>query len=229
MDSSGRVLRGAELVSALSEALSNVVFEAQEFSAGYGDDCVKLRSFASELVRDLTADFERYREGLSHLKLARGGGGSLLSQLEVREPRLLGVIRFTSEVSRGLEGELSVEEKRRIEAEAMRMALEYERSQGREPVDVSSGEHFDILSRDPRTGEVRYIEVKGLAGPSLLAELSEAEYRVALEKRDRYWLYIVCNIAKGEPQLVAVQDPLSKMSVSPVGAVKYLLKPKVQS
>jgi hypothetical protein len=139
------------------------------------------------------------------------------------------VIHFASEVSRGLEGELSMEEKRRIEAEAMRIALEYERSQGRDPVDVSSREHFDILSRDPSTGELRYIEVKGHAGPSLLAELSEAEYRVALEKRDRYWLYIVCNIARGEPQLVAVQDPLSKMSVNPVGAVKYLLVPRVQA
>ena len=229
VDSTGRVLRGAELVSVLSEALSRVVFEAQEFSACYDDDRVKLRNLANEILRCLTVDYERYREGLSHLGLARGGGGSLLSRLEVREPRLLGVIRFTSEVSRGLEGELSMEEKRRIEAEAMRIALEYERLQGRDPVDVSSKEHFDILSRDPSTEELRYIEVKGHAGPSLLAELSEAEYRVALEKRDRYWLYIVCDIARGEPQLVAVQDPLSKMSVNPVGAVKYLLVPRVQA
>ena len=119
-----------------------------------------------------------------------------------------------------------MEEKKRIETEAMRVALEYERAHGREPVDVSAVEHFDILSRDPRTGEVRYIEVKGHAGPSLLAELSESEYQVAQEKRDRYWLYIVCDIAKGKPQLVAVQDPLSRMKVEVVGAVKYILKPR---
>jgi hypothetical protein len=59
----------------------------------------------------------------------------------------------------------------------------------------------------------------------LLAELSEAEYRVAQEKRDRYWLYIVCNIAGGKPQLVAVQDPLSRMKVEVVGTLKYVLKP----
>jgi hypothetical protein len=118
-----------------------------------------------------------------------------------------------------------MEEKKRIEAEAMRIALEHEKAQGREPVDVSGREHFDIFSRDPRTGEVRYIEVKGHAGPSLLAELSEAEYRVAQEKRDRYWLYIVCNITGGKPQLVAVQDPLSRMKVEVVGTLKYVLKP----
>ena len=118
-----------------------------------------------------------------------------------------------------------MEEKKRIEVEAMRIALEHEKAQGREPVDVSGREHFDIFSRDLRTGEARYIEVKGHAGPSLLAELSEAEYRVAQEKRDRYWLYIVCNIASGKPQLVAVQDPLSRMKVEVLGAPKYLLKP----
>jgi hypothetical protein len=224
VDASGRLLRGAELLEALAKALAGAVFEAQEFTARFDEDLFKLRSYATELLRDLTADFARYRDGVARLRLA-AGGGSPLEQLEVREPRLIGVVRFTSEASFTSERELSAEEKGRIEAEAMRVAMEYERSQGREPVDVSGREHFDILSRDPRTGEVRYIEVKGHAGPSLLAELSEAEYRVAREKRDRYWLYIVCNIASGKPQLVAVQDPLSRMKVEVLGAPKYLLKP----
>jgi hypothetical protein len=224
VDTSGRLLRGAELLEALAKALAGAVFEAQEFTARFDEDLFKLRSYATELLRDLTADFARYRDGVARLRLA-AGGGSPLEQLEVREPRLIGVVRFTSEASFTSERELSAEEKRRIEAEAMRVAMEYERGQGREPVDVSGREHFDILSRDPRTGEVRCIEVKGHAGPSLLAELSEAEYRVAREKRDRYWLYIVCNIAGGKPQLVAVQDPLSRMKVEVLGAPKYLLKP----
>jgi superfamily II DNA or RNA helicase len=224
VDAGGRLLRGAELLEALAKALAGAVFEAQEFTARFDEDLFKLRSYATELLRDLTADFARYRDGVARLRLA-AGGGSPLEQLEVREPRLIGVVRFTSEASFTSERELSAEEKGRIEAEAMRVAMEYERSQGREPVDVSGREHFDILSRDPRTGEVRYIEVKGHAGPSLLAELSEAEYRVARERRDRYWLYIVCNIASGKPQLVAVQDPLSRMKVEVLGAPKYLLKP----
>jgi hypothetical protein len=138
-----------------------------------------------------------------------------------------------SETSLGSERELSPEEKRRIEAEAMRVAMERERKEGRIPEDVSGREHYDILSRDPRTGEVRYIEVKGHAGPSLLAELSEAEYRFALEKaqkkdeRESYWLYIVYNIASGKPRLKRIQNPLSKMKVETVKVTKYILKPTI--
>ena len=226
VDESGRLLRGGELVKLLAEALRNLVFETQEFSVQDGDFGTKLLSYANDLLRDLTTDYRTYKHELPRLApSARAQGQDPLHSMRARSPRLLGVIRFTSEASFSSERELSIEEKKRIEAEAMRIALEHEKAQGREPVDVSGREHFDIFSRDLRTGEVRYIEVKGHAGPSLLAELSEAEYRVAQEKRDRYWLYIVCNIAGGKPQLVAVQDPLSRMKVEVVGTLKYVLKP----
>jgi hypothetical protein len=161
-------------------------------------------------------------------------------EVEVYVPtnvRLLPLDKVTeeaaSETSLGSERELSPEEKRRIETEAMRVAMEHERKEGRIPEDVSGREHYDILSRDPRTEEVRYIEVKGHAGPSLLAELSEAEYRFALEKaqkkdeRESYWLYIVYNIASGKPRLKRIQNPLSKMKVETVKVTKYILKPTI--
>jgi len=227
VDESGRLLRGAELVKLFAGALRNLVFETQEFSVQDRDFDTRLLSHANDLLRDLTSDYRTYKHELPRLAPStRAQGRDLLHYMRVGSPRLLGVIRFTSETSFSSERELSMEEKKRIEAEAMRIALDYEKAQGREPVDVSGKEHFDILSRDPKTGEVRYIEVKGHAGPSLLAELSESEYQVAQEKRDRYWLYIVCDIAKGKPQLVAVQDPLSRMKVEVVGAVKYILKPR---
>jgi hypothetical protein len=67
------------------------------------------------------------------------------------------------------------------EEAAMRAAMEYERRRGRIPEDVSMREHYDILSRDPRTEEARYIEVKGRSGFDLEVELTEEEFKLARE------------------------------------------------
>ncbi|MGC9097122.1 MAG: DUF3883 domain-containing protein, partial [Infirmifilum sp.] len=167
----------------------------------------------------------RYRESLVKRGLRVGKDTDPFNKYTLGDPRLIGVIRFTSPGALAVEAEMSMEERRQVEQEAMRVAMEYERSRGREPVDVSQHEHYDIYSRDPGTGEERFIEVKGHKGPSLLAELTEEEYRMAESQREKYWLYIVTNIGSGRPQLVAIQDPLSKMRVQQKGVIKYLLLP----
>ena len=84
---------------------------------------------------------------------------------------------------------------------------------------------FIDFDRDPGKGVVRYIEVKGHKGPSLIAELSEYEYEIAKEKGDNYWLYIVHSIATGNPQLVAIRNPLKNMKVEVIESRKYHLTP----
>ncbi|MEZ0346049.1 MAG: helicase-related protein [Infirmifilum sp.] len=227
VDGEGRVMRGAELLNLIAEALGREVFEANEFSMD-GESCsATLRKFATDLIKHLLKDLNGYRLALIHSRLRQ-------KEKECEEPlmqfaptnfRLLGVIRFAGEKELRAEAEVSPEERRRIEEEAMRIALEYERRHGREPVDVSQSEHYDIYSVDPRTNEERFIEVKGHQGSSLLAELTEDEYRVAQQLRERYWLYIVSNIGTGSPRLVAIRDPLSKMRVEMRGTVRFLLKP----
>jgi len=49
----------------------------------------------------------------------------------------------------------------------------------REPIDVHKEEHYDIKGRDPKTGKVRYIEVKGRWGPSIDIEISRPELECA--------------------------------------------------
>lgn len=52
-----------------------------------------------------------------------------------------------------------------VESIAMEEAMRYERKQGWEPQNVSAEDQgFDILSRHPASGRVRFIEVKGQAG-----------------------------------------------------------------
>ena len=61
-------------------------------------------------------------------------------------------------------------------------------------LDVSLKEHYDI--KVVENGEEKYIEVKGHKGFLPIAELTEAEYKFAIENRDKYYLYIVCNIGE---------------------------------
>ncbi|MBW1992645.1 MAG: DUF3883 domain-containing protein, partial [Deltaproteobacteria bacterium] len=63
---------------------------------------------------------------------------------------------------------------------------------------------YDIRSLHPDTGELRLIEVKGLKGPTGTICLTPNEKRVAEDRRDIYWLYIVTN-CQDNPTL---QDPI---------------------
>ena len=61
-----------------------------------------------------------------------------------------------------------------------------------------------MTSLDLKTGDLRLIEVKGLAAETGTVLLSPNEHRVAEDRPDCFWLYIVTNCAK-EPVL---QEPI---------------------
>ncbi|GIW94564.1 MAG: helicase [Pirellulaceae bacterium] len=91
------------------------------------------------------------------------------------------------------------------EAIAMRVVMEYERAQGRQVDDVHQQNlGYDITSLDLNSGELRLIEVKGLAGATGTILLTPNERRVAEDRRDCYWLYVVTDCAT-EPKL---QEPI---------------------
>lgn len=91
------------------------------------------------------------------------------------------------------------------EAIAMRIVMEHETAQGRQVYDVHEKNlGYDITSLDLNSGELRLIEVKGVGGDSGTVLLTPNERRVAEDRRDCYWLYIVTN-CKEEPKL---QDPV---------------------
>jgi superfamily II DNA or RNA helicase len=96
------------------------------------------------------------------------------------------------------------------EAIAMKVAMEYERSQGRQVYDIHEKNlGYDVTSVDLISGELRLIEVKGLGAPSGTILLTPNERRVAEDRRDCYWLYVVTDCNK-EPKLQdPVKDPAS--------------------
>lgn len=63
---------------------------------------------------------------------------------------------------------------------------------------------YDITSLHPESGELRLIEMKGLAAGTGSTVLTPNERRVARNRPDCYWLYIVTGCAR-EPTL---RDPI---------------------
>jgi superfamily II DNA or RNA helicase len=98
------------------------------------------------------------------------------------------------------------------EAIAMRVVMEFERSQGRQVYDVHEKNlGYDITSLDLSSGELRLIEVKGLAAATGTILLTPNERRVAEDRRDCYWLYVVTNCLPADASAYAqpmLQEPV---------------------
>lgn len=93
------------------------------------------------------------------------------------------------------------------EAVAMRVVMEYEQAQGRQVHDVHERNlGYDVTSLDLNSGELRLIEVKGIGAETGTVILTPNERRVAEDRPDCYWLYVVTN-CKGEPVLHQRRDP----------------------
>lgn len=91
------------------------------------------------------------------------------------------------------------------EATAMRIVMEHEEAKGRQVYDVHEKNlGYDITSLDINSGELRLIEVKGIGASTGTILLTPNERRVAEDRRDCYWLYVVTN-CETQPNL---QDPI---------------------
>jgi len=101
------------------------------------------------------------------------------------------------------------------EDEALPVIFNYEGLNGREAIRVSGFEHYDIKSvkRDSegRIIEERFIEVKTKMGKSLTIRLTEEETKVAKEKGDKYWLYLVYGVKTEKPVILAIRNPLERL------------------
>jgi hypothetical protein len=94
------------------------------------------------------------------------------------------------------------------EATAMQVVMEHERAQGRQVFDVHEKNlGYDITSLDVNSGELRLIEVKGIGAATGTVLLTPNERRVAEDRRECYWLYVVTN-CNAKPELQApIRDP----------------------
>jgi superfamily II DNA or RNA helicase len=97
---------------------------------------------------------------------------------------------------------------RDTEMTAMRVAMDYERAQGWQVYDVHEKNlGYDITSLDLNSGELRLIEVKGIGGKTGSVLLTPNERRVAEDRRDCYWLYVVTDCETSPTLQEPVKDP----------------------
>jgi len=148
------------------------------------------------------------------------------THLYTTEPTILGAIRVIPEKTHT--DMVSDEE---IEKIGMKIAMEYEQSQGRTPEDVSLQDlGYDIrscdLPADTQAGEkanYRYIEVKARAKEGTVA-LTPNEWLMAQRLKEEYWLYVIVNAATN-PELYLIQNPASKLEPDKVvDIVRYVVR-----
>jgi len=98
-----------------------------------------------------------------------------------------------------------------------RVAAEYERQADRCVADGDFGqEGWDLQSTDPKTGEIRLIEVKGKSCPwehDEVVELSRTQVRKAFQSTlsqgagESWWLYVVERMSNGDYQVLPIRNP----------------------
>jgi len=132
-------------------------------------------------------------------------------------PKILGVVAVLPKIP----VDDMLKEDVEIEKIGMRIAMEFELTQGRSPEDVSiQNLGFDIRSKAP-DGSFRYIEVKARAREGKIA-LTPNEWLMAHRLGNEYWLYAVIN-AK-EPELYTIQNPAEKLKPEEeVEVVRYMV------
>lgn len=209
---------------------------AQFLSEVKRDRLAELDGIANHIDISLTALIQRADEEIGSAAMARDrgdqGAEGRLAQAETRQDELRGRRdRRREELSRQRALTLqSVErlasvlvlphpereapEVRRLqpnpetEAVAMRVVMEHEQSQGRQIYDVSEKNlGYDVTSLDLSSGDLRLIEVKGLGASAGTVLLTPNERRVAEDRRDCFWLYVVTNCDTTPVLQEPIKDP----------------------
>ena len=231
--SAGTILRGRELLSLVADALENLIAaESETIEEPLFTFQFKAAEQVKSSIMKLLDSTILYIDRLGRLGLRNPEDIWLRPQnvrAEVGRPfakiRLMKVIGGIKP-----KPEISEEEKRAVEEEAVRIVMEIERGEGRIPSVVPESEHYDVKSVDPKTGDVRKIEVKGHRGLEIYGELTDDEAELARRERDKYWLYIVYDIASGKPKYVRFRNPIETMNWRKFEKVKtetrYVFWPK---
>ena len=113
---------------------------------------------------------------------------------------------------------------REVERLAMEKVMETERRLGCIPRDVSAENRgYDIESRDPKAGELRFLEVKGRQEDATTVTVTKNEILTALNQPEAYRLCIVLVSRSGERQLHYILKPFAQEPEFGTASVTYKL------
>jgi hypothetical protein len=104
-----------------------------------------------------------------------------------------------------------------VENIAMQLVMQHETARGCQVYDIHEKNlGYDITSLDLNSGELRLIEVKGIGAATGTVLLTPNERRVAEDRRDCYWLYVVTS-CKSQ---ACLQEPIKNPARFPWHEVK---------
>lgn len=168
-------------------------------------------------IRNKEERKQRYEKALQDLKDQIEKEKSLTMSM----PRFVGIIGV-SPLAKQDDAMYSDEEVERI---GMEIAIKYEIEHGRRPEDVSEQNlGFDIRSKDPQTGEIRYIEVKARAQKGAVS-LTVNEWFKAKRFQEDYYLYVVMPTSRS-PELYIVQNPAENLNPEEkIEVVRFVISP----
>ena len=131
--------------------------------------------------------------------------------------RLLSYVRMKQEKSAGAEDQENPSEHNlAVEIIARTAVCDYEKARGRLAEQMAQTHPgYDIISRNPITGEDRFIEVKGVNGIWNLTGvgLSRLQFSNAQDYGDSYWLYVVEFISDPERiKVFPIQSPATQVT-----------------
>ena len=131
--------------------------------------------------------------------------------------RLLSYVRKKQEGSADAdEHEGPSEHNLAVEVVARAAVCAYEKARGRVAEQMAQTHPgYDIISRNPLTGEDRFIEVKGINGEwnQTGVGLSRLQFSNAQDYGDRYWLYVVEFVSDPEHTRVhAIRSPATQVT-----------------
>lgn len=116
------------------------------------------------------------------------------------------------------------EDRRRVELLAMQMVMDAEARLGYEPRDVSGDKcGYDIESRIPGTGKLRFIEVKGRVADATTVTVTRKEILTALNKPDDFILAIG-QVEDGYRLLTYVRQPFQYEPEFAVESINYKIQ-----
>ena len=143
----------------------------------------------------------------------------LEQNLTMSMPRFIGLIKVTPEVKAGKEMQSDPE----IEKIGMKIAIDYEKRNNRNPEDVSlQNLGYDIRSTDDNDF-TRYIEVKARCQTGDIS-LTQNEWFKANRFGDDYYLYIVFD-ASNNPELNIIRNPVKNLKiVEKIETVRFIVE-----
>ena len=121
--------------------------------------------------------------------------------------------------------EVSQADRERIDRLAVAAVMEAERNLGREPTEMPhQNPGYDIESKDPDTGQLRFIEVKGKAVGATNVTVSKTQILTAFNKPDSFILAIVEIDGESAEKVHYIRKPFQKEPDFEVTSVSYSLK-----